>query len=258
MAPKIAAILAAGGTGARFAASLNNPRRGAASAGDRSGNPSSRLPKQFLQLKGCPIFVWSLETLLASPSVACSIVVSPPDMVTEVQAHLKSLCFKFPEKRLRVVPGGDSRQQSVHLGLLALEEEKPEYVLIHDAARPFLTKELLERFVEALVATGACTTALPASDTIKRVENGKLVETLDRESLILVQTPQGGRFDWLLQAHKKAADEERATTDDASVLSLAGHEVSIVDGASYNVKITRAQDMVLADALAAILFADRV
>lgn len=258
MAPKIAAILAAGGMGARFAASLNAQEGASALVSHKKQSAAVRVPKQFLQLKGCPIFVWSLEILLASPSVACAIVVSPPDMVTEVQAHIKPLGSRFSEKKLKVVPGGETRQQSVYMGLVALEEEGPDYVLVHDAARPFLTSELLERFLACMVATGACTTALPASDTIKRVDHGKLAETLDRESLILVQTPQGGRFDWLLQAHKKAANEEQATTDDAAVLSLAGHDVSIVNGASYNVKITRAEDMVLADALAAILFADRL
>ncbi len=256
MAPKIAAILAAGGSGARFTASLQSQNQ--AAGGSLPHAVDSSRPKQFLELNGYPIFVWSLRCLLASPSVACAIVVTPPDMVTEVQGHLKVLASKFPNKKLNVVPGGDTRQASVHLGLLALEEEKPDYVVIHDAARPFLTNDLLERFLTALITTGACTTALPASDTIKRIEKGKVVETLNRESLILVQTPQGGKFEWLIKGHALAAKEEKATTDDAAILSLAEHEVSIVDGATYNVKITRAEDMILANALAAILFTDRL
>ena len=251
MQPRVAAILAAGGTGARFTASLNG-------ASGTSPYASSGLPKQFLQLKGRPIFVWSLETLLASPSVAYVVVVAPPDLVTEVQTHIKSLANKFRGKELHVVPGGSTRQQSVHMGLMALEEYKPEFVLIHDAARPFLTAELLNRFLDALITTGACTTALRASDTIQKVDSGKVVETLDRECLVMVQTPQGGRFEWLLQGHRLAEKEDKATTDDAAILALAGHEVGIVDGAAYNLKITRAEDMILADALIAILFGDRM
>ncbi|HEY9789152.1 MAG TPA: 2-C-methyl-D-erythritol 4-phosphate cytidylyltransferase [Candidatus Obscuribacterales bacterium] len=241
MAPKISAILAAGGRGTRFAAP-----------------GTDALPKQFIELKGYPIFVWSLEALLSSPAVADAIIVSPPDMVTNVKHHLDRVRHRLHDKSVHVVPGGATRQESVYLGLLSLEERQPDYVLVHDAARPFLTTDILDRFVVQMIEKGACSTAIGVTDTIKRVEGSQVVETIDRESLMLVQTPQGGRFDWLLSAHKQAARDEKATTDDAAILEMSGHQVSIVGGAAYNIKITRQEDLVLADALASILFTDRL
>jgi 2-C-methyl-D-erythritol 4-phosphate cytidylyltransferase len=239
-----AAILAAGGRGTRFAASSDTGNGG--------------LPKQFMQLRGSPIYVWSLTTLLAVPAIASAVMVVPAEMVQDVRRTVDELAAVYPNKALRVVPGGDTRQASVFEGLKILEAEAPEFVLIHDAARPFLTRDIIDRVIEGVTTFGACTTGMPPSDTIKKVEGDVVAETLRRDELLLVQTPQAGRFSWLLAAHESAKRSGIATTDDAAILESAGHEVGIVRGASYNVKITQPEDLILAEALAAIVFADRL
>ncbi len=250
--PVFAAILAAGGSGTRFAA-------GAPGTFSRSESTSlKKLPKQFLQLQGSPIYVWSLATLLAVPAIARVVMVVPPDMVLTVQDALVSVHSRFPQKILQVVPGGDTRQASVFCGLRALNPNPPDYVLVHDAARPFLTAEIVERVIAGVTACGACTTGVPPADTIKKIMGDTIAETLIRDELLLVQTPQAARFNWLLSAHELAAASCLATTDDAAVLENAGHRVGIVRGASFNIKITQPEDLVFAEALATIVFADRL
>ena len=134
---------------------------------------------------------------------------------------------------------------------------QPETVLVHDAARPFVTGEMIEETIVAAQVHGACTTALAVTDTVKRVHDGMVVETLDRESLILVQTPQAARFDWLIAAHRKARESGVATTDDAAVLEAAGHKVAVVRGASFNIKVTQAEDLILSELLANRLLKSR-
>jgi 2-C-methyl-D-erythritol 4-phosphate cytidylyltransferase len=237
-----AAILAAGGRGTRLSA----------------GASKGALPKQFMELRGNPIYVWSLTTLLAVPSIREAVMVVPPDMVQSVKDKLGELSDQFPGKALNVVPGGDTRQASVFNGLKSLKPNSPEYVLIHDAARPFLTKEIVDRVLEGVTTFGACTTGVPPADTIKKVDGQIIAETLIRDELLLVQTPQAGKFSWLIEAHDRAEKSGIATTDDAAILELAGHKVGIVRGASYNVKITQPEDLILAEALASIVFADRL
>jgi 2-C-methyl-D-erythritol 4-phosphate cytidylyltransferase len=175
-------------------------------------------------------------------------------MVAESKRQLDRYSEEFAGKSIKVVPGGATRQESVYLGLVELDNDpRPDYVLVHDAARPFITRELVERSVNGAIEYGAFSTGMPPADTIKRIEGSEIKETLDRSNLILVQTPQGGRFDWLLAAHKKAAIEGAATTDDAAILEAAGHRVSIIRGASFNLKITQPDDLVLAEALADIV-----
>lgn len=240
---RISVILAAGGRGTRFA---------------HTGRDTTSLPKQYIDLGGYPIFVWSLECLMRCESVRDAVIVAPPDVVTETERQIDLLAEKFAGKEIRVVPGGASRQESVYLGLCALESNAPDFVMIHDAARPFLTPEIVNRVRDSVMAGGACTVAIPASDTIKKVSDGIVSETLSRESLYLVQTPQAGKFSWLIDAHRKALLEGSVVTDDAAILEMNGHRVSIVDGATYNIKITQPDDMILAKALLHIVLHDRL
>ena len=237
--PKISVVLAAGGRGKRFAADGDSDK-----------------PKQFLELRGYPIFVWSLRTLLSSPVVADAVIVAPPDLIAPLKQQLDSVSSFLCGKDVKVVPGGATRQNSVYLGLLELEEGETTHVLVHDAARPFLSTDIVNRCTDAAIRDGAFTTGIPVADTVQRIADGQIIETLDRDTLMLVQTPQGGRFDWLIEGHRQALDDDKATTDDAAILAMSGHRVSIVDGASFNLKITRPDDLVVAEALAAILFTD--
>jgi 2-C-methyl-D-erythritol 4-phosphate cytidylyltransferase len=154
-----------------------------------------------------------------------------------------------------VIIGGATRQESVRKGIEHLSEssQSPDFVIIHDAARPFLTNEMIGATIKSVTEHGACTLGIPLTDTIKRVSDGVICETLDRSSLYLIQTPQAGRFDWLLAAHRKAAREKFQTTDDAAILEFGGHAVSIVPGSKYNLKITNPEDMAISEALAPII-----
>ena len=184
------------------------------------------------------------------------VIVTLSDMVPVVKREAELL---KPDKDVQVIAGGASRQASVFKGLEFLETLSPcpKMVLVHDAARPFLTGAMIEQTIVGAQLHGACTTALPARDTVKRIEDGMIIETLDRESLILVQTPQAARFDWLIAAHRKAADHGVAATDDAALLEAAGRRVAIVRGASFNIKITEPEDLILSEALANRLFEPR-
>lgn len=236
----------------------------AAGRGLRFGGGST--PKQFIELLGIPIYVWSLSTLLKSKRISRAVIVAPPDMVPVIRDQLPEQAARLNGKPVLVVAGGDTRQRSVYLGLRSFANDppqdpaisSPDYVLVHDAARPFLTDEIVERVIDGVIKFGACTTGVPPSDTIKKVIGELVLETLSRDSLVLVQTPQAARYDWLLAAHAHAERQEHATTDDAAVLEFAGHKVGIVSGAPYNLKLTQPDDLILAKALASIVLADRL
>lgn len=211
-----------------------------------------------MELSGRPIYVWSLTTLLAVPAIKEVVMVVPQDLIADVEEQLDRLRPSFSEKALRVVPGGDTRQASVFCGLKSMKPNPPDFVLIHDAARPFLSIEVVERVIEGVTEYGACTTGIRPADTIKKTDGNMVGLTLDRDELLLVQTPQAGRFDWLISAHDQAASSGFATTDDAAILESASHKVGIVRGASFNIKITQPEDLILAEALSRIVLVDRL
>jgi 2-C-methyl-D-erythritol 4-phosphate cytidylyltransferase/2-C-methyl-D-erythritol 2,4-cyclodiphosphate synthase len=139
------------------------------------------------------------------------------------------------------IPGGASRQDSVRLGLEALEAEAPDLVLIHDGARPFLDVALVTRVVEALKEHSGVIPALPVHDTLKRGEHNLITATVERTGLWRAQTPQGFRFPQILAAHKAA--QGRELTDDAAVAEASGVSVALVAGTEDNVKITTVEDL---------------
>jgi 2-C-methyl-D-erythritol 4-phosphate cytidylyltransferase len=236
----VAAILAAGGRGTRFA----------------TQDQSLAQPKQFCDLLGRPIYVWSLTVLLSHPEISRVVIVMPPDMVTQIKSSLSK--YDPSGEKLLVTAGGGSRQESVYLGLKALGSSPPEYVVIHDAARPFVTAEMLDAVIENVRRTGACTTGMKPADTVKVIKDEIILETLDRQALLMVQTPQAGKFEWLLDAHEAARKKDLNTTDDAAVLEAAGREVAVVPGSPYNLKITSPADLELCNAIATIVFKDRL
>jgi 2-C-methyl-D-erythritol 4-phosphate cytidylyltransferase/2-C-methyl-D-erythritol 2,4-cyclodiphosphate synthase len=152
------------------------------------------------------------------------------------------------------VPGGAERQDSVRLGLEALAAHRPDRVLIHDGARPFPDAGLIDRVIDGLDREAAAIPALPLGDTVKRVEDGHIVATVDRSQLWRAQTPQGFRFDAILAAHRSAAG--RILTDDAAVAEAAGIRPLIVAGSEDNLKITTAADLAAAERLLAARLGD--
>jgi 2-C-methyl-D-erythritol 4-phosphate cytidylyltransferase len=154
-------------------------------------------------------------------------------------------------KVVRVVPGGRERQDSVRHALAVVDQEV-DLVVIHDAVRPFVTEAMITQVVEAAAGDGAAIVALPMRDTVKQVGGDRLIErTIDRKPLWLAQTPQAFRRDWLEEAHRKAQAEQLAATDDAYLVEWMGHPVRVIEGSGENIKVTRPEDLIIAEAILA-------
>ena len=196
--------------------------------------------KQFVKIGGKPIFAYTLEIFENSTAVDHIVMVVPRDSVNFAREEIvEELGFK---KVHDVVYGGETRQQSVYNGLKALKN-KTGWVLVHDAVRPLVSETLIKRVLDAAHKGGAAITAVPARDTVKQVESGEIVGTLDRRLLWLAQTPQCFRYDIIMDAHKKAAGEGFKATDDASLVEKYGSKVAVAVGSYSNLKITSPEDI---------------
>ena len=206
----------------------------AAGAGSRLG---ADRPKAFVAVDGTPLLVHASTRFLDHHAVRDVVVVAPPDQVDDAATLVPGA---------QIVPGGQTRQESVDRGLAALAADV-ELVLVHDAARAFVPTEVIDRVIAALAdGAGAVIPTLPLIDTVKRVEGSRVVETPDRGSLRIVQTPQGFRRSVLVAAH---AQDIAHATDDASLVEALGLPVLVVDGAEDAFKITSRADLARAEAL---------
>ena len=217
----------------------------AAGRGTRLG---ATLPKQYLPLAGKSVLRHSLEALAAHPKIGRVRVVFNPDDAAEYARASAGLDLLPP------VAGGAARQDSVRLGLESLEPLAPEHVLIHDGARPFLDHGTIDRVIAALVDAPAAVPALKLADTVKRAEDGCVVETVDRAQLWRAQTPQGFRYREILAAHRAAKGLN--LSDDAAVAERAGLAVRLVTGSEDNVKVTTAEDLARGERAAAARLGD--
>lgn len=204
----------------------------AAGRGSRFGGD---VPKQWRDLGGRPVLRHSLAAFAAHPGIDAVRAVIHPDDAALYEAAAAGLSLGAP------IAGGPTRQDSVRLGLEAIAELAPDLVLIHDGARPFIDAGVISRVIAALKDHPGAIPALPVHDTLKRVEQGRITETVPRAGLWRAQTPQGFRYAEVLAAHRAVAGRE--LTDDAQVAEQAGLAVAIVDGAENNLKITTAQDL---------------
>jgi 2-C-methyl-D-erythritol 4-phosphate cytidylyltransferase / 2-C-methyl-D-erythritol 2,4-cyclodiphosphate synthase len=203
----------------------------AAGRGTRAGGGEL---KQYRDVQGVPVIRAALAAFAQHPDVNLVQPVIHPDDLTQYRSAAQALAVLEP------VAGGATRQASVAAGLEALKPHQPAKVLVHDAARPFVSAALITR---ALAARGAAVPALPLTDTVKLVDAGRVVETLDRTRLRSIQTPQVFDYPQLLSAHKKAASAGRHDfTDDAALAEWAGMAVGLFDGDPNNIKLTTAED----------------
>jgi 2-C-methyl-D-erythritol 4-phosphate cytidylyltransferase / 2-C-methyl-D-erythritol 2,4-cyclodiphosphate synthase len=221
----------------------------AAGQGVRAGGD---LPKQLRRIAGETLLRRALSRFVEVPGVNFIqpvIRLEDADLVRAETAGLNVLSPVF---------GGATRQASVHAGLEALLLHKPDIVLVHDAARPFASADLIARAIVAAEKTGAAIPGLPVTDTIKRVDNSGTVQTtVDRALLRLVQTPQAFAFPALLAAHRQAAEQGREDfTDDAALAEWAGMKVSVFPGESGNIKFTTPEDFVRAEAIQSAALGD--
>jgi 2-C-methyl-D-erythritol 4-phosphate cytidylyltransferase/2-C-methyl-D-erythritol 2,4-cyclodiphosphate synthase len=212
--PRIAALIVAAGTGERFGGGL---------------------PKQYLPLLGRPVLRWSIDAFLQSTEISDVCVVIHPDHKTHYMSATEELPLQPP------VLGGASRQDSVLRGLEALGAQKPDYVLIHDAARPGITPELIAGICAALKDSDAVWPGVPVTDTIRRVTPAGS-GTESREGLYIVQTPQAFRFNLILDLHRK---NKTAVTDDIALCETTGQKIAMTQGDRCNFKITHAEDFAL-------------
>ena len=219
----------------------------AAGRGMRAGGD---LPKQYVRLARKSVLAMSIEALAADPRIGALLCVIHPNDAALYDEILETLDPSVRERLLTPVHGGETRQVSGRHGLEALGRlaTPPGIVLVHDAARPFVSVDLVGRSIEAAWLNGAAIPAIAVTDTIKRVDlHGKIVETPVRRDLKAVQTPQAFRFETILEAHRAAwAQVGSDFTDDASIAEWAGHSVYVFPGDADNVKLTTAADFAAA------------
>jgi 2-C-methyl-D-erythritol 4-phosphate cytidylyltransferase len=224
----------------------------AAGLGTRMGRtvPEKTVPekagisrKQFMMLDGSPILLHTIRKFVSSPAVVEIVVALRGDDLEWARELIEKERFTKP---VRVVEGGDSRQESVQNALATLAPET-DLVAVHDAVRPFIEHSVLEKVFTAAAETGAAIVGIVPVDTVKQVHRNKIRQTIPRERLILAQTPQVFRFDLLKQAFAKAREDNFAGTDESSLVErLEQVEVSVIPGSDRNIKITKLSDMDLA------------
>jgi 2-C-methyl-D-erythritol 4-phosphate cytidylyltransferase/2-C-methyl-D-erythritol 2,4-cyclodiphosphate synthase len=197
-------------------------------------------PKQYLPLCGVALLRRTVQVFLAHPAIdGVRVVIGPDDAELYAEA-VAGLELPPP------VVGGDTRQVSVLNGLESLAATPPDHILIHDAARPFVSATDIDDVLSALAATAGAISALPVVDTIKRQDgDGIISDTVDRSGLWRALTPQGFRYEDILAAHQAASGQN--LTDDAAVAEIAGLDVALVSGSRQNIKITTAEDFILAE-----------
>lgn len=215
----------------------------AAGEGRRMG---ATVEKQFLHLNGRPILSHTLRVFDASPEIDGVV------LVVAAQQHQvlhEEVLDSYPcDKLLRIVDGGQERQDSVALGLDAVPREC-ELVVVHDGVRPLVDIDLLGSVVKTAHQHGAAIAAIPAGDTVKRGQKGLVTATLERETIWLAQTPQAFHTSLLRQAYEKALRDQVMVTDDAALVERLGVEVHLVPGSPENIKVTTPTDLVVAEAI---------
>lgn len=224
------AIIPAAGTGRRMQAGVN---------------------KQYLLLAGRPILAHTLEIFATHPRIDRICLVLPAEEIDYCRSEIVERYGRG--KACDIIAGGPTRQDSVGCGLLGCGAAIDDLVVIHDGARPLLSAVELDALLDAAAAVcGAATLGVPVKDTIKRVCHGEIVETLERDQLWQVQTPQAFRFWLLLAAHSQARADNFSGTDDAMLVERLHHPVAMVAGSYRNIKITTPEDLAIASALLSI------
>src|SRR5436309_9914091 len=229
---KVAVILPAAGLGTRM--------------GKGSPEKSGTSRKQFMLLDGSPILTHTVRKFAASDRVAQIIVAVRPEDREWVESMLSS---EFREDRVRVVDGGNSRQESVQKAFAAIQPDT-DLVAVHDAVRPFIDLEIIHKVFDEAAGFGAAIVAVPATDTVKQVTRGtehvRVRSTIPREKLVMAQTPQVFRYELLVRAFSMARVDGFTGTDESSLVERLDVEVSVVPGSDRNIKITKPGDMELA------------
>lgn len=226
---KVSVILPAAGLGTRMA--RTPPEKAGTSR------------KQFMLLDGSPILLYTIRKFAASPHITEIVVALRGDDVAWVSGLLANESFSVT---VRIVEGGDSRQHSVENALATIDPDT-DLVAVHDAVRPFIDQPTIEKVIAEAAETGAAIVGIVPVDTVKQVHRNKIRATLNRDRLMLAQTPQVFRYGLLVKAFEQARADGFTGTDESSLVErLEQVEVSVVLGSDRNIKITRPSDMDLA------------
>ena len=225
-------------------------RRPACAAVVPAAGSSSRMKgtdKLFFEFDGIPVLVRTLIKLQACEYIDEIVIATREEML----GHVAGLCEEYKIKKVtKIVKGGESRLHSVLSGVRAVDKAN-KYVAVHDAARPFVTDEVIKQAIDAAVRTGAAAPAVPVKDTIKRARDNIVIETPKREELFAVQTPQVFDKELLLGALGNAVENKIPVTDDCSAVEAVGMSVYLTQGDYNNIKITTPDDFEFAKALIA-------
>jgi len=201
-----------------------------------------KTPKQFMEIGGQPIVEITLQKILSIEDIKYGVVV-----VSENDFDYSENLFRSIDgfdNKFKIIRGGKERQDSVYNGLVNLPPNT-DIVVVHDGVRPLVSSQLISQSIKTAVETGACITALPVKDTIKRVEEDIVLETIPRDNLWLIQTPQTFKYSILKEAHEKARKTGFYSTDESSLVEWSGHPVTIIPGEFSNIKITTSADLEL-------------
>jgi 2-C-methyl-D-erythritol 4-phosphate cytidylyltransferase len=238
---KVIVIIPAAGLGTRMA-----PMPVGAKGKQKKTPPS----KQFTELGGTPILIHTLRTFAAVDAVSEICVALRESEIAGFRARLESEGKDVLKKKVELVAGGEHRQQSVENALRAVAAAPDDIVLVHDAVRPLVSRDIIQEVIEAAEKYGAAIAGLPAVDTVKQVERtaqGALIKaTIPRAGIVLAQTPQGFRYSVIKKAFDEASRDGFLGTDEASLVERSGHDVAVVMGSPRNIKITAPADMELA------------
>ncbi|MFC5559544.1 2-C-methyl-D-erythritol 4-phosphate cytidylyltransferase [Ureibacillus thermophilus] len=213
----------------------------AAGSGKRMGAGTNKL---FLSLADKPILIHTLEVFEKdSKCTGIYLAVKP-----EEREYIQRLLNEYNITKVKGLPnGGKERQHSVHACLKVMKDV--DIVLVHDAARPFILQSVIDRLVETAYEKGAAIAGVRAKDTMKKVREGIIVETVEREDLWAIQTPQAFRFELLRQAEDLAEKVGFLGTDEAMLVERLGHEIHIVESSYENIKITTKEDLIFGEAI---------
>ncbi|TYR78495.1 2-C-methyl-D-erythritol 4-phosphate cytidylyltransferase [Priestia megaterium] len=200
--------------------------------------------KQFLTIRNVPLIIHTLRVFEEDEQCKQIILV-----VNEKETdYIYQLLREYPINKVKsIVTGGKERQDSVYNGLQAVKESN--VLLIHDGARPFVKHKDIHHLVQKAIQQKAAVLAVPVKDTIKKVENGSVIETVERSSLWAIQTPQAFLLSTIKEAHEKAIHDQYTGTDDASLVERLGKKVAIVEGNYDNIKLTTPEDLIYAEAI---------
>lgn len=213
----------------------------AAGQGKRMGAGKNKV---LLELQSLPVFIHTLKVFEMDEECEGIFVAIHPQDETEMKAVIQQNQIT---KVVELVPGGKERQHSIYNALKRVKQEG--IILVHDAARPFIDKNLIHSLLEAAKMNGAAILAVPVKDTVKKVSDNIVTETVERTSLWAVQTPQAFRFSILFDAYRKAEEDAFVGTDDASLVERLGHDVFIEEGHYDNIKLTTPEDLFFAEAI---------